>query len=134
MLPVVTEPRDAVLTPAIRTAPGMIVRQVTPRVTPRAIVLAYSAPLPFGNVRSPAPPFLCGGLVLGQAPLFGGRFSRSFLITMEVFLQSNACHLLAIGLRSGPLRSLRRASARAKARNILTSASGVRIPLCRYRA
>ena len=39
---------DAVFAPAVRAAAGVIVRQIFPGVTVRAVVLAHRAPLAIG--------------------------------------------------------------------------------------
>src|SRR5207244_4150441 len=52
----VAESGQAVLTPPVRLRPGMIVRQVIPRVAVGAVVLADRAPLPLADVRPPPVP------------------------------------------------------------------------------
>src|SRR5580704_8798532 len=52
----VTEPGQAVLTPPVRPGPGMIVRQVIPRLPVRAVVLPDRPPLPLADVRPPPIP------------------------------------------------------------------------------
>ena len=56
MLLVVTEPGDAVLAPAIGATARVIMRQILPGVAVLAVVLAHGAPLPFAQIRPPAPP------------------------------------------------------------------------------
>src|SRR5687767_10479295 len=55
-LAVVAEPADAVLTPAVRAAAGVVVREVIPRRAVRAVVLAHGSPLPLAQVGPPSAP------------------------------------------------------------------------------
>ena len=52
----VGQPRHAVLVPPVRPRPGVIMREVAPRVTVVAIVLADRPPRPFGQVGAPLVP------------------------------------------------------------------------------
>ena len=52
----VAEPGQAVLTPPVGLGPGVVVRQVIPRVAVGAVVLPDRAPLPLAHVRSPPVP------------------------------------------------------------------------------
>src|SRR4029453_19051810 len=52
----VAEPGQAVLTPAISTRPGMVMRQVVPRLTVGAVILPHRPPLPLADVRPPPVP------------------------------------------------------------------------------
>ena len=52
----VAEPGQAVLAPPVGARPGMVVRQVVPRLTVRAVVLPDRAPLPLADVRPPPVP------------------------------------------------------------------------------
>lgn len=72
MLVIIAETRDSVLAPAIGAAPGVIVRQVIPRVAAGTIVFAHGAPLPLGQIRSPLAPGFLAGVGEGEAKLFGG--------------------------------------------------------------
>src|ERR1700722_3454759 len=67
----VADPADAVLSPAIRARPRMLVRKILPRRAVRTVILADRSPLPLGKIRPPAPPVL--GALVGflQALLFG---------------------------------------------------------------
>ncbi len=55
-LVIVAETGDAVLAPSIRLRPGMIVRQVLPSGSVRAVVFAHRAPGALGQIGSPTPP------------------------------------------------------------------------------
>ncbi len=57
LLLVVAEARDAVFSPPVGTTAGMVVREVVPGVADGAVVLAYRAPLPLGQVGAPRSPF-----------------------------------------------------------------------------
>src|SRR4030095_16582123 len=72
MLVIIAETRDSVLAPAIRPAPGVIVRQVIPRGATGTVVFAHGAPLPLGQIGSPPPPVFRAGFVVGQALSFRG--------------------------------------------------------------
>src|SRR5205085_2522904 len=50
---VVGEAEEAVLTPAISAAPRMVVREVSPRVALRGVILADGSPLALRKVRAP---------------------------------------------------------------------------------
>ena len=52
----VAEPGQAVLTPPVRPGPGMIMRQVIPRVTIGTVILPDRPPLPLAHVRPPPIP------------------------------------------------------------------------------
>ena len=52
----VAEPGQPVLAPPVGPGPGVVVRQVVPRLPVRAVVLADRAPLPLADVRSPPVP------------------------------------------------------------------------------
>ena len=52
----VTEPGQPVLSPPVGLRPGMVVRQVIPRVAVGAVVLPHRAPLPLADVRPPPVP------------------------------------------------------------------------------
>ena len=78
-LVVVAEPGEAVLAPMIGARPGLIVREIVPRIAVLAVVLAHRAPLALAEVGPPLLPghplltrliqaapfrrFLCVGLV-----------------------------------------------------------------------
>ena len=55
-----------VLPPAIRAAACVVVREVVPGGAVLGIILAHGAPLPLGQVRTPALPVACAGVVLGE--------------------------------------------------------------------
>jgi len=79
VLRLVAEPGHAVFVPPVHPGPGMLVRKERPCVTVGAVVLAHGAPRPFGQVRSPVPPFRCSSAGFGQPhPLrTGDRLHRS---------------------------------------------------------
>jgi len=52
----VAEPGQAVLAPPVGPGPGVIVRQVVPRIPVGAVVLPHRAPLPLADVRPPPVP------------------------------------------------------------------------------
>src|SRR5262249_17399391 len=52
----IADPEESVLTPAVGAAAGVVVRKVVPRRARRGVVLAHGAPLPLGEVRTPALP------------------------------------------------------------------------------
>src|SRR5947207_10283203 len=54
-LPIVADPADAVLAPAIRAASRMIVRKGIPRRPVDAVILANGSPLALAEVRPPFP-------------------------------------------------------------------------------
>ena len=66
---------QAVLSPAVGPAAGVVVRECVPRVTVGAVILAHRAPLPVADIRAPASPSLAprGGR---QAEAFGGFEDR----------------------------------------------------------
>src|SRR5207248_11499637 len=66
-LPVVADPGESVLPPAVGPAAGLVVGQVVPGVPVGAVVLAHGAPLPLAEVRPPLPPGLAPEAVLLQA-------------------------------------------------------------------
>ena len=52
----VAEPGQTVLAPAVGTRPGMVMRQVVPRLTVGAVILPDRPPLPLADVRPPPVP------------------------------------------------------------------------------
>src|SRR5438045_7850204 len=52
----VADARDTVLSPAVGSRPGMIMREILPRGPVGAIVLAHGAPLTLAHVGSPLSP------------------------------------------------------------------------------
>src|ERR1700736_4234006 len=69
-LATVADPRNAILAPAISAAARMVVREIFPGVTARTVILAYGAPLTFGEVRSPTFPVRLTRIVIGETFLF----------------------------------------------------------------
>src|SRR5262245_55408838 len=53
---VVGEPRQAVLAPAIRARPRLVMGEIVPGVAVLAVVLAHRAPLPLAEIGTPFPP------------------------------------------------------------------------------
>ena len=76
----VADPADAVFSPAIGARARMVVREIFPGRPVRAVIFADGAPLPLGEIRSPALPVL-GALVRFVEALFFGchRFRSSGL-------------------------------------------------------
>jgi hypothetical protein len=79
VLPVVAETGNAVLAPAIGTAARVLVRQVAPGVAVGTVVFTDGAPLPLGDVGTPATPVGATGLVVGQALFFSGHRVHALL-------------------------------------------------------
>src|SRR5262249_38570354 len=65
------DPAEPVLPPPVRAAGGVVVRQVSPGGPASRVVLAHGAPLPLGEVRSPALPVEDAPGVLVEAPSLG---------------------------------------------------------------
>src|SRR2546427_4482397 len=55
----ITDSREAILIPAIGTRSCLVVGEVFPRISVRAVVLTHCAPGTFAEIRSPALPVLC---------------------------------------------------------------------------
>ena len=66
----VAEASDAILIPAIRTRPRLIVGEITPGIALGAVVLANRTPRPFAQVRSPTLPVDFAILVFDEAFVF----------------------------------------------------------------
>src|SRR5207247_6493085 len=64
---VVADAQQAIFAPAVRPRTSVIVRKGPPRVAAGGIVLTHGAPLPFGQVRAPAPPGRMVGVNRGLA-------------------------------------------------------------------
>jgi len=71
--PVVAEPEEAVLPPAVRAQVRVVEREVVPGLAVRRVVLADRAPLTLGQVRPPAAPLLAGVARVEQAAVLGGE-------------------------------------------------------------
>ena len=71
-LPVVAESGEPVLAPSIRPAPRVVVREVVPGVSARAVVLSHGAPRAIADVRSPAPPFALARRLLLETRVLSG--------------------------------------------------------------
>src|SRR5262249_38038301 len=67
----VRDAEQAVLSPAIRPAAGVVVREVVPYGPVGRVVLAHRSPLALGQIRSPALPVLVALRVLRQAAALG---------------------------------------------------------------
>src|ERR1700693_806062 len=63
---------QTILAPAVSAGPGLIVREIVPCISSRAVILADGAPLPFGEIRPPLEPWdwVAGCISLAQAPGF----------------------------------------------------------------
>ena len=72
---VVAEPEQAVVTPAVRARPRLLIGEVAPRVAVRRVVLANCAPLPLREVRPPPSPFLAGAHLVQPGVLRGALAS-----------------------------------------------------------
>src|SRR2546422_1588703 len=53
----------------------VIVREITPTISVRGIILTDGAPLPFGQIRPPSLPVFPARRVFGQAAILGSGFS-----------------------------------------------------------
>src|SRR5215475_7609953 len=53
---VIADPGKTILSPVIRTGSGLVVAEIVPGITIRAVVLAHRPPLPFAQVRPPLSP------------------------------------------------------------------------------
>ena len=67
----VSDPEQAVLTPPIRAAARVIVREVIPAAAVFGVVLADGAPLTLGQERAPPRPVLLAARVARDAVTFG---------------------------------------------------------------
>src|SRR5262249_33117486 len=56
----VAKPREPVLTPAVRSAARMIVREIVPGSAVRTVILAHRAPLPVAEIGPPFTPGAAG--------------------------------------------------------------------------
>src|SRR5207245_11692260 len=52
----IADPRESILVPAVRARAGMVVREIVPGGSARAVVLAHAAPGAFTDVRAPTLP------------------------------------------------------------------------------
>src|SRR5207248_6505289 len=69
----VADSSQAVLVPAVGARTGVVVREVVPGGSVRAVVLAHRAPGALGEIRSPALPVLLALARFLQPRLFGGH-------------------------------------------------------------
>src|SRR5262249_48540951 len=69
----IAEASEAILAPAVRAAPGVVVGEVVPGVSARAVVLAHRAPGALREVRPPLAPAHDAVAILGHASVLGGR-------------------------------------------------------------
>src|SRR5260370_24226115 len=60
-LPVIADAGQAIFTPVIRSRSGLVVAEICPGVSIRAVVFANRSPLPLGQVRTPLSPWLTVG-------------------------------------------------------------------------
>src|SRR5262249_40672449 len=72
----VADPQQAVLSPAVGAAAGMVVGEVIPGVAAGRVILAHGPPLPLGKIGPPTlPVLLAPGILLETEGLgIGGRF------------------------------------------------------------
>ena len=73
LLVTVADCRQAVLVPAVGARPGLIVRQVVPRLAVRAVVLTDRAPAPVADVGAPSLPVGGAGAGVFEPAVFGGH-------------------------------------------------------------
>ena len=86
----VAEARQAVLSPAVRPRPGVVVREVIPCVAVVAVVLSDSAPLPLAEVRPPEVPVAGLPQAVLQAPEIPGRSCSTLTFSIKRHVAS-AC-------------------------------------------
>src|SRR5262249_14988996 len=67
----ITQAEQPVLAPTVGAAARLVVREVAPAVAALAVVLAYRAPLPLGEVGAEALPVLLAPFILVEAAPFG---------------------------------------------------------------
>src|SRR6185312_14148784 len=72
-LPVVREPGQPVVIPAVRPGPGVVVREVVPGAAVAGVVLPDRAPRPLGEVGAPLAPPLLPRVRLRQSCLLRGQ-------------------------------------------------------------
>ena len=72
---VVADPGDAILSPAVRARPRLIMAEIRPRVLAVAVVLPDRPPLALAEIRSPGPPRNAGP-GLKQPPFLGRQRGR----------------------------------------------------------
>src|ERR1700730_17504235 len=71
MLSEIADAADAVLAPAISAGTGVLVREIIPRVSVRAVILAYRSPGTLAQIRAPKVPERARSFILGEALLLG---------------------------------------------------------------
>src|SRR4029077_6155642 len=78
---VVANSGQAIFAPAIGPRTRLLMRQIVPGITVRAIILAHRSPLPIAEVWSPQVPALFLRIIFFNPPLFGvhGACCRSHL-------------------------------------------------------
>src|SRR5207253_1010545 len=69
-LPVIATASDPILPPAIGTTARLVVAEVIPGGTIRAVILPHRAPLPLADIRAPAAPILHAVAAFLDASLF----------------------------------------------------------------
>src|SRR2546430_6712967 len=62
---------QTIFAPAISTRTRLVMRQIVPGITVRAIILAHRAPLPVGEVRTPQVPALFLRIIFFDTRLLG---------------------------------------------------------------
>ena len=81
----VADAGDAVLAPAVRLAPGQVVREVAPGVAVGAVVLADSGPGAVADIGAPAAPAADIVLDLLQAGVFARAHETRFTLKADCF-------------------------------------------------
>src|SRR5690349_846483 len=71
MLSEIADAADAVLAPAISAGTGVLVRKIIPRVSVRAVILAYRSPGALAQIGAPQVPERARSFILGEALLLG---------------------------------------------------------------
>ena len=75
-LPLIADPREAVLTPPVSTRARLVVGEVVPRISTAAVVLAHRSPLALAQIRAPRLPRNRAGARLLQSLVLGGLGAR----------------------------------------------------------
>src|SRR6185312_2964876 len=73
----VGEAQEAILAPAVRPTPGMIMREVIPALPVLGVIFPHRSPLALGQIGPPALPVALAPSVLREAPRFGSSHGNS---------------------------------------------------------
>jgi hypothetical protein len=79
LLVAVADARESVFIPPVSGGSCVVMRQVFPRGTTRAVVFAYGAPCALGKIRSPSLPMLGS-----QAGLFKASFFSGHVVLLQI--------------------------------------------------